>query len=237
MEQESAGASPEPVYARVQFDHHVYEELDQQDEIQFSSLSSDDLYGMNLDENNNNSNNNNNEPNDFMSAQTRLRQSGWYWGPLSREMAALVVSQQPNGAFLVRDSNHDCYLLTVTDKAQDKVYNIRMEHVDNGKFTFDTGQLEPSDAISYLSNAMRISRLGRFYFVSSQGQVDPQVEVKFVCPISRFSVLPVPSLKHLARFAILARCRKDHIGQLELPDHLKAYLNQSQIYVEFEDDS
>lgn len=235
MEQDSDGAS-EPVYARIQFDNHVYEELEQQNEIQFSSLSSDDLYdAQTVDENNNQ------VPHDFMSAQMRLRQSGWYWGPLSREMASHVVNQQPDGAFLIRDSNHDCYLLTVTVKAQNKVFNIRMQHVDNGKFTFDTDtgdtELEPSDAISYLRNAMRISRFGRFYFVSSRGQVNPQVEVKFLHPISRFSVLPVSSLKHLARFAILTRCRKDHICQLELPDHLKAYLNQSQIYVEFEDDS
>lgn len=39
---------------------------------------------------------------------------GWYWGGLSKEEAEAKLKDQPDGAFVVRDSSSDHYLLSLS---------------------------------------------------------------------------------------------------------------------------
>lgn len=59
------------------------------------------------------------------------------------------------------------------------------------------------------------------------------ISIKFLYPVSRFKDRPVCSLQHLARFEILKHVRRDNIDKLHLPNKLKSYLKQSQIFIEF----
>ena len=63
-------------------------------------------------------------------------------------------------------------------------------------------------------------------------QVD-SMSIKFLYPISRFKERPVCSLQHLSRFEILKHVRRDNIDKLHLPNKLKSYLNQNQIFIEY----
>ncbi len=52
----------------------------------------------------------------------------WYWGPISGEVAERLLSAEPNGSFLVRDSSDDHYIFSLSFKLNDKVRHVRIEH-------------------------------------------------------------------------------------------------------------
>lgn len=59
-------------------------------------------------------------------------QCGWYWGPMSGDVAERLLSSEPNGSFLVRDSSDDHYIFSLTFKLNGKVRHVRIEH-DQGE--------------------------------------------------------------------------------------------------------
>ncbi len=58
----------------------------------------------------------------------------------------------------------------------------------------------------------------------------PSICVKFLHPVSRFKEYPVRSLQQLAKHVILEHVRKDYIDKLVLPNRLKAYLKEHQVF-------
>lgn len=59
-------------------------------------------------------------------------QYGWYWGPISGEAAEKILSNEPDGSFIVRDSSDDHYIFSLTFKLNGFVRHVRIEH-DQGK--------------------------------------------------------------------------------------------------------
>jgi hypothetical protein len=47
-------------------------------------------------------------------------------------MSEKLLKPKLNGSFLLRDSKHDRYLLTLSFKVNDSIYHVRMEHISNG---------------------------------------------------------------------------------------------------------
>ena len=43
----------------------------------------------------------------FAKSIARLKECGWYWGPLSWEEASIILRDKLDGSFLVRDSSDD----------------------------------------------------------------------------------------------------------------------------------
>lgn len=59
-------------------------------------------------------------------------QYGWYWGPLSSEAAEKVLSNEPDGSFIVRDSSDDHYIFSLSFKLNNCVRHVRIEQ-DQGE--------------------------------------------------------------------------------------------------------
>ncbi|KYO17432.1 suppressor of cytokine signaling 2 [Alligator mississippiensis] len=66
-----------------------------------------------------------------------LRRAGWYWGNMSVAEAKERLQDAPEGTFLVRDSSHSEYLLTISVKTSAGPTNLRIEYQD-GKFRLDS---------------------------------------------------------------------------------------------------
>ena len=60
-------------------------------------------------------------------------QYGWYWGPISGEAAERLLSNEPDGSFVVRDSSDDHYIFSLTFKLNGTVRHVRIEH-DQGLY-------------------------------------------------------------------------------------------------------
>ncbi|KAM7538108.1 hypothetical protein Aperf_G00000072246 [Anoplocephala perfoliata] len=187
----------------------------------------------------------------FLQNINQLKRTGWYWGPLTIEEAELLLKDRPNGSFLVRDSGHELYILSVSFRAENRTYHTRIEHM-GGKFGFAVqGDSETSSSIAqFIDHVIAESERGRTRFflrqsalttsssndlngerTTNQLENEGHVEARLLYPVSRFLV--VHSLAHLCRFEILLKVRKDQIDQLPLPDRLKKYLHERQYYTEF----
>jgi hypothetical protein len=55
-------------------------------------------------------------------------QYGWYWGPISGEAAEKILSNEPDGSFIVRDSSDDHYIFSLTFKLNGCIRHVRIEH-------------------------------------------------------------------------------------------------------------
>lgn len=55
-------------------------------------------------------------------------QYGWYWGPISGEAAEKVLSAEPDGSFIVRDSSDQHYIFSLSFRLNGNVRHVRIEH-------------------------------------------------------------------------------------------------------------
>lgn len=89
---------------------------------------------------------------DFAASIEAVKDHGWYWGPLSGDAAEQILSEEPDGSFLVRDSSDDHYIFSLSFKLNGGVRHVRIEH-DHGK-----SYLSTSSAKVYLSFPSLICR-------------------------------------------------------------------------------
>ena len=157
----------------------------------------------------------------------KLVKCGWYWGPIDRLEAEEKLMNQPDGAFLVRDSSDERYLLTLSFRSFGRTLHTRIEHC-NGVFSFyaqpDTeGYSSVEDLINH---SMNNSYSDVFYYSRAPTPGSPSIPVRLLKPVSRFT--QVRSLQYLCRFVIRQTTRVDHIAQLPLPNRIKGWLRQKQ---------
>ncbi|PSN40602.1 hypothetical protein C0J52_10370 [Blattella germanica] len=149
---------------------------------------------------------------DFASSIEKVKDYGWYWGPISGEAAEKILSNEPDGSFIVRDSNFSFGSCT--------------------KFKSHT-------IVDFIENAVEHSRSGRYLFFLHRRPVLGPMRVQLLHPVSRFK--QVQSLQHMCRFVILKLVRRDLIPTLPLPRRVIDYLStphyySEQLAVEEEDD-
>ncbi|KAH8286731.1 hypothetical protein KR018_003902 [Drosophila ironensis] len=158
-------------------------------------------------------------------------QYGWYWGPLSSEAAEKVLSSEPDGSFIVRDSSDDHYIFSLSFKLNNCVRHVRIEQ-DQGTFSFGSYAKFKSQTITeFIEKAVEHSRSGRYLFFLHRRPEHGPMRVQLTNPVSRFK--HVQSLQHMCRFVILkAVIRKDLIQTLPLPRRLLDYLNYKHCYSE-----
>lgn len=90
-----------------------------------------------------------------------LPQYGWYWGPISSEAAEKILSNEPDGSFIVRDSSDDHYIFSLTFKLNNCVRHVRIEQ-DQGTFSFGScAKFKSRTIMEFIENAVESSRSGR----------------------------------------------------------------------------
>ncbi|KAJ8924685.1 hypothetical protein NQ315_000836 [Exocentrus adspersus] len=99
---------------------------------------------------------------DFATNIQRVKDYGWYWGPISSEAAEKILSNEPDGSFIVRDSSDDHYIFSLTFKLNNCVRHVRIEH-DQGNFSFGScTKFKSQTIVEFIENAVEHSRSGRF---------------------------------------------------------------------------
>lgn len=176
----------------------------------------------------------------------KLSRCGWYWGPITRSEAEEKLTDQSDGAFLVRDSSDDRYLLSLSFRSCSNTLHTRIEH-SNGLFSFYAVQHQPhfssigggissnngssqeseghSSIVALIEESMNYSQSGVFCYSRGRTPDSPSYPVRLTKPVSRFN--QVRTLQYLCRFVIRQHTRVDHIQKLPLPNPIKGYLEES----------
>ncbi|XP_049864460.1 uncharacterized protein LOC126365850 isoform X1 [Schistocerca gregaria] len=167
---------------------------------------------------------------DFASSIEKVKDYGWYWGPISGEAAEKILSNEPDGSFIVRDSSDDHYIFSLTFKLHGCIRHVRIEH-DQGNFSFGScTKFKSHTIVDFIENAVEHSRSGRYLFFLHRRPVLGPMRVQLLHPVSRFK--QVQSLQHMCRFVILKLVRRDLIHTLPLPRRVIDYLNTPHYYSE-----
>lgn len=162
-----------------------------------------------------------------------LENSGWYWGAVTAAQAHAALQEASEGAFLVRDSSHPLYMLTLSVRTARGPTSIRIQY-SSAQFLLDSS----SPARPGLSSFPNIPSLVQYYMgpkrKAEEGKVEEAAPTKpsqqtlqdasVVLKLRRALYKPqsLPSLQHLTRLVI-----NRHSGpaeQLPLPRPLLRYI-------------
>ncbi|EHB02624.1 Suppressor of cytokine signaling 2 [Heterocephalus glaber] len=155
-------------------------------------------------------------------ALRELGYTGWYWGNMTVNEAKEKLKEAPEGTFLIRDSSHSDYLLTISVKTSAGPTNLRIEYQD-GKFRLDSiicvkSKLKQFDSVVHLID----------YYVQMCKDKRTGPEAPRNGTVHLYLTKPLytsaPSLQHLCRLTI-NKCTGTVWG-LPLPTRLKDYLEE-----------
>ena len=167
---------------------------------------------------------------DYAASIEKVKDCGWYWGPVSGSAAEKLLSGEPDGSFIVRDSSNENYIFSLTFKLNGSVRHVRIEQ-DQGNFSFGClHKFRSNTIVDFVEDAIEHSRSGRYLFFLHRSAVMVPMRVQLLHPVSRFK--HIQSLQHLCRFVLLKHVRRDLIPSLPLPSKLKSYLNTPHYYSE-----
>ncbi|KAE8615364.1 hypothetical protein XENTR_v10008494 [Xenopus tropicalis] len=160
-------------------------------------------------------------------SMSELRRSGWYWGNMTVDEAKEKLQDAPEGTFLVRDSSHTDYLLTISVKTSAGPTNLRIEYRE-GKFRLDSvvcvrSRLKQFDSVVHLIEYYVL--LSKNKKIESETLPNRTVHLWLVKPL----YTSAPSLQHLCRMTV-NKCT-DKIDELPLPMRLKEYITEYRYHV------
>ncbi|XP_075997257.1 cytokine-inducible SH2-containing protein-like [Genypterus blacodes] len=164
-----------------------------------------------------------------------LENSGWYWGAITAAQAHAALQHASEGAFLVRDSSHPMYLLTLSVRTARGPTSVRIQYT-RAQFLLDSSSPAPPS----LSSFPNVPSLVQHYMGpqrrSEEGKVEEEVPTKasqqqtlqeksVVLKLKRavYKAPGFPSLQHLTRLVINRHC--DYAEQLPLPRPLLHFLH------------
>uniref|UniRef100_A0A8I3NLZ1 Suppressor of cytokine signaling 2 n=1 Tax=Canis lupus familiaris TaxID=9615 RepID=A0A8I3NLZ1_CANLF len=139
--------------------------------------------------------------------------AGWYLGNMTVNETKEKLKEAPEGTFLIRDSSHSDYLLTISVKTSAGPTNLQIEYQD-GQFRLDSilcvkPKLEQFDSVVHLIDSYvqmcKDKRTGTELYTSA------------------------PPLQHLCRLTI-NKCTGT-VWELPLPTRLKDYLEEYKFQV------
>ncbi|MEQ2256308.1 hypothetical protein ILYODFUR_022987 [Ilyodon furcidens] len=163
-----------------------------------------------------------------------LENSGWYWGAITAAQAHAALQEAAEGAFLVRDSSHPLYMLTLSVRTVRGPTSIRIQY-SGAQFLLDSS----SGARASLSSFPNVPSLVQHYMGAERKTEEKKVEeqaapakpselsaqeTSVVLKLRRAVYKPesLPSLQHLTRLVI--NRNTDCAEQLPLPKPLLRYL-------------
>ncbi|XP_062507425.1 suppressor of cytokine signaling 2-like [Corticium candelabrum] len=152
-----------------------------------------------------------------------LRESGWYWGPLTNADAQKLLEKTADGTFLLRDSSDERHLFTITFKVEGIVSSIRLE-LYRGLFRLyssECGSCPAFDCVVSLVNFYIKNNVRLFWLERTDA---PRISVKLKQPL----LTAVPTLQHWCRLSINSCTHPDMIRKLPLPRKLKSYVSDYQ---------
>lgn len=166
----------------------------------------------------------------FAKELLNLSKYGWYWGPISGDEADAKLISEPDGAFLVRDSSDDRYVLTLSFKSSGKMLHARMEH-SGGLFSLCNQCTESegfTSVAALINHSMNFSQSAVICYSRPKYPGYPSFPVRLTKPVSRFT--QVRSLQYLCRFVIRQNTRLDNIHKLPLPKTIKGYIQEAHYF-------
>lgn len=140
-----------------------------------------------------------------------LKASGWYWGGITAGEANSVLKGAMEGTFLVRDSSHPHYMLTLSVKTRRGPTNVRIQY-SRGHYSLDSSSSARPRLLSFPdvpSLILHYVGSGRTREASENDKKDSNVPLvpkdnavllKLKQPLHRPQAFP--SLEHLTRLAI-----------------------------------
>lgn len=165
---------------------------------------------------------------------------GWYWGAISAAEAKTALQHAYEGTFLVRDSSHPHYMLTLSVQTCCGPTNVRIEY-SCGLFRLDSISPAHSSLLSFPS----VPSLVQHYVSTGQRQRKAELEeeegkswesrtpkdgamlLKLRHPLHRPQSFP--SLKHLTRLVINHYASSP--AHLPLPRPLMTFLLEYPFYI------
>ena len=164
----------------------------------------------------------------FLNGLNDLCKCGWYWGPLSSKEAEVKLHGKPDGAFLVRDSNDNRYLLSLSFRSEQKTLHTRIEFC-KGKFSFYSAPFISagsfSSVVELINNCIETSKERVYCYTKGRALNGATFPVRLTKPISRFEY--VCTLQHLCRFIIRQHFTLENISDMPLPGMMKRYLGKN----------
>ncbi|XP_061310595.1 suppressor of cytokine signaling 2 isoform X3 [Pezoporus flaviventris] len=157
-------------------------------------------------------------------AMEELRRAGWYWGNMTVAEAKERLQDAPEGTFLVRDSSHSEYLLTISVKTSAGPTNLRIEYQD-GKFRLDS----ITCVRSRLKQFNSVVHLIEYYVLMCKNRTETPSNGTVHLYLNKPLYTSTPSLQHRCRITI-NKCT-NQIWELPLPTRLKEYLKEYQYQV------
>lgn len=162
-----------------------------------------------------------------------LENSGWYWGAVTAAQAHAALQEASEGAFLVRDSSHPLYMLTLSVRTARGPTSIRIQY-SGAQFLLDSS----SPARPSLSSFPNVPSLVQHYMgpegKKKEGKVEEEapskpsqqtiLETSVLLKLKRAVYKPqgLPSLQHLTRLVI--NRHSECSDQLPLPRPLLRYI-------------
>ncbi len=174
------------------------------------------------------------EQNSLLDTITALPSLGWYYGNISVEQAELILKNEPNGAFLIRDSSDSDNIrdiFTITFKIMNCFGSVR---IDYAKGYFSLSLQDPGlplfrtlmDLVSYcLERSVRYKQPVCVLTGHSQHN---NVNLYLTKPVSRHKRMH--SLMYFCRESVHNYVTRDKMSELGLPARLVHYYMNNNPY-------
>uniref|UniRef100_A0A8C5C4E2 Cytokine inducible SH2-containing protein a n=1 Tax=Gadus morhua TaxID=8049 RepID=A0A8C5C4E2_GADMO len=160
-----------------------------------------------------------------------LENSGWYWGAITAAQAHAALQEASEGAFLVRDSSHPQYMLTLSVRTARGPTSIRIQY-SQAQFLLDSspparlGMLSFPDVPSLVEHYMGPGRKVREEKAEDTGSscktAANEASVVLKLRTAVYKSQGFPSLQHLTRLTI--NRHSDQPERLSLPRPLLGFI-------------
>uniref|UniRef100_S4R778 Cytokine inducible SH2-containing protein b n=1 Tax=Petromyzon marinus TaxID=7757 RepID=S4R778_PETMA len=145
---------------------------------------------------------------------------GWYWGSLTATQARQLLMSAAEGTFLVRDSTHPDFLLTLSVQTSRGPTNVRIEH-SGGAFSLDSVRFVKPHLVHFDD----VVKLVQFYVGWCLWEEGAEVEEPLPLRLCKPCYVAPPSLQHQCRTA-MHRARQRLPGSIRLPKRIRSYLEE-----------